>query len=155
MELLNKIYRLVQMGRCSSNIFFDDKFEQSKADRHVFRNFDGEQVEMVVFTHVDDILARAQATMERFAAELGEKFKVKSMVEKFGVEKARRTPASSEVPTLSPSGRAANSGGGKIYVEVPVPGGCGGAHMDGNDDTAGHCVRGARCGQVLEPWTGA
>ena len=27
--------------------------------------------------------------------------------------------------------------------------------MDGNDDTAGHCVRGTRCGQVLEPWTGA
>ena len=27
--------------------------------------------------------------------------------------------------------------------------------MDGNDDTTGHCVRGTRCGQVLEPWTGA
>ena len=27
--------------------------------------------------------------------------------------------------------------------------------MDGNDDTAGHCVRGTRCSQVLEPWTGA
>ena len=27
--------------------------------------------------------------------------------------------------------------------------------MDGNDDTAGHCVRGTCCGQVLEPWTGA
>ena len=27
--------------------------------------------------------------------------------------------------------------------------------MDGNDDTAGHCVSDTRCGQVLEPWTGA
>ena len=27
--------------------------------------------------------------------------------------------------------------------------------MDGNDGTTGHCVRGKRCGQVLEPWTGA
>ena len=27
--------------------------------------------------------------------------------------------------------------------------------MDGNDDTAGHCVRDTRCGQVLEPCTGA
>ena len=27
--------------------------------------------------------------------------------------------------------------------------------MDGNDDTTGHCVRGTRCGQVLEPWTDA
>ena len=59
---------------------------------------------MVVFMLVDDILARTQVTMERFAAELGKKFKVKSMVEIFGVEKARRTPASSGVPTLSPKG---------------------------------------------------
>ena len=51
--------------------------------------------------HVDDILAHAQATMERFAAELGGKFKVKSMVEKFGVEKASRAPDSSGVATLS------------------------------------------------------
>ena len=27
--------------------------------------------------------------------------------------------------------------------------------MDSNDDTARHCVRGKRCGQVPEPWTGA
>ena len=26
--------------------------------------------------------------------------------------------------------------------------------MNGNDNTDGHCVRGTRCGQVLEPWTG-
>ena len=45
-------------------------------------------------------------------------------------------------------------GGGGRYIEVPVPGGCAGAHVDSNDDTAGHCVRGTRRGQVLEPWTG-
>ena len=27
--------------------------------------------------------------------------------------------------------------------------------MDGDDDTAGHCVRSTRYGQVLEPLTGA
>ena len=59
---------------------------------------------MVVFMHVGDILAHAQATMNRFVTELREKFKVKSIVEKFGVEKARKTPASSVVPTLSSSG---------------------------------------------------
>ena len=40
-------------------------------------------------------------------------------------------------------------------LKLPYPGSCGGAHVDDNDDTAGHCVRGTRCGQVLEPWTGA
>ena len=54
--------------------------------------------------HVDDILAQSQATMERFAGELGERFKVKSMVEKFGVKKARRTLPSSGGATLSPGG---------------------------------------------------
>ena len=38
---------------------------------------------------------------------------------------------------------------------VPVLGDIGSANVDGNDETAGHCVRGACCGQVLEPWTGA
>ena len=58
---------------------------------------------MMVIVHVDDMIAHAkdQATMERCAAELGGKFKVKSMVEKFGVEKASRTPTSSGVPTFS------------------------------------------------------
>ena len=28
------------------------------------------------------------------------------------------------------------------------------AHVDGNDDTAGHCVRGTRCGHVLETLNG-
>ena len=68
------------------------------------RKFDVEEVEMVAFMHVDDILAHAPATMKRFAAELGEKIKVKLMVEKFDVEKIRRTPASSVVPTLCQSG---------------------------------------------------
>ena len=72
------------------------------------------------------------------------------MVEKFGVEKTSRTPASLGVSTLSPSGRAVKSGGRRRCVEVPVPRGSEGAHVDGNDDAAGHCVRGTRCGQVLE-----
>ena len=104
MGLLNKIYGLVHAGRCLFNIFCDDKFEQSEVDRCVFRKFNDGEVEMVVFVHVDDILAHAQATMEGFAIEFGGKFKVKSGVEKFGVEKASRTPASSGVPTLSQSG---------------------------------------------------
>ena len=70
----------------------------------MFRKFDDGEVGMVVLMHVDDTLSHAQATMERFAAELGEKFKEKSMVEKFGVEKTGRTPASSGVSTRSPSG---------------------------------------------------
>ena len=80
---------------------------------------------------------------------------MKSMVEKFGVEKARRTSASPGVPTLTTSGRAINSRVGGIYVKFPVPGGCRGAHVGDNDDTAGYRVRGTRCGEVLEPWTGA
>ena len=65
--------------------------------------------------------------MERFAAELGRKFKVKSMVEKSSVEKASRTPASLGRQTLSQIGWAANPAGGKICVEVPVQGGSGGS----------------------------
>ena len=57
-----------------------------------------------MFVHVNDALAHAQATMERFTAKPGETFKIKSMVEKFGVEKTSRTSASSGVSTLSPSG---------------------------------------------------
>ena len=55
---------------------------------------------MVVLVHMDDILAHAQATVERFAAELGEKVSNDVDGKKFGVEKARKTPASSGVPTL-------------------------------------------------------
>ena len=87
-----------------SLICCDDKFEESEANRRVFRKFDDEKVKMVVFVHVDDSLAQAQATMERFAVELGEKFQVKSMVEKFGVKKTSWASASSGVSTLSPRG---------------------------------------------------
>ena len=79
-------------------------FQQSEADRRVFCNFDNVGVGIVVSMHADDVLTHAQATMVRFAAELGERFKVKSMVEMFGVEKTSRTPASSGVSTLSPCG---------------------------------------------------
>ena len=82
---LNKaIYGLVQAGRCWNNKFCDDMtaigFEQAKADPCVFRKVvDGEE-EMVVVVHVD-VLAHAkdQATMDRFAAELGQKFTLKNM----------------------------------------------------------------------------
>ena len=69
----------------------------------MFRKFNDGEVKMMVVVHVDGILAHAkdQATMERIAAELGGKFKVKLMVENFGVEKASRTPAFSGVRTLS------------------------------------------------------
>ena len=59
MGLLNKIYGLVHAVRCLFNIFCDDKFEQSEKDRRVFRKFDDGEVEIVVFMHVDDILAHA------------------------------------------------------------------------------------------------
>ena len=41
MGLLNKIYRLVQAARYLFNIICDDKFEQSEANRHVFRKWRG------------------------------------------------------------------------------------------------------------------
>ena len=55
--------------------------EQAKADPCVFRKVVDSEAEMVVVVHVDDILAHAkdQATMDRFAAELGQKFKLKDM----------------------------------------------------------------------------
>ena len=83
---LNKaIYGPVQAGRCWNNKFCDDMtaigFEQARADPCVFRKVVDGEVEMVVVVHVDDILAHAkdQATMDRFAAELGKKFKLKDM----------------------------------------------------------------------------
>ncbi|CAM9166761.1 unnamed protein product [Ascophyllum nodosum] len=95
-------------------------FEQSKADSCVFRKAVDGKVEMVRIVHMNNILAHAvdQATRERFAVELGRKFKLKHMgdakyyivchiirdrklmVEKVGVEKASRISASSAVPTL-------------------------------------------------------
>ena len=67
MALLNKIVGLVQAGKCFFNMLFDDKFEQSEADRRVFRKVDDGEVEMGVFIYVDGILIHAQDTMERFA----------------------------------------------------------------------------------------
>ena len=81
---LNKaIYGLLHAGRCWNNKFCDDMtaigFEQAKADPCVFHKVVDGDAEMVVVVHVDDILAHAkdQATMDRFAAELGQKFKLK------------------------------------------------------------------------------
>ena len=83
---LNKaIYGLVQVGRCWNNKFCDDMtaigFEQAKSHLCVFRKVVDGEAEMVVVVHVDDILAHAkdQTTMDRFAAELGRKFKLKDM----------------------------------------------------------------------------
>ena len=70
----------------------------------MFRKFDDGEVKMVMVVRAEGTLAHAQGTMEKFAAELGQRFEVKSMAVKFGVEKARRTPASLGVPTLSSSG---------------------------------------------------
>ena len=85
-ERLNKaIYGLVQAERCWNNKFCDDMttigFEQAKVDPCVIRKVVDGEAEMVVVVHVDDILAHAkdQATMDRFAAELGQKFKLKDM----------------------------------------------------------------------------
>ena len=155
--LLNKtIYGLVQAGRCGNNKFCNDMtaigFEQSKADPCVFRKIADKEVNIVVVVHVDDILAHAkdQATMERFTAELGRKFKlkdmcdvknymrchisrnrkshelkldqhlyVKSMVEKFGVKKASRVPASSGVPTLSKAGEPQTLEENKTMLNFP------------------------------------
>ena len=101
MGLLNKIHGLIQAGRCLLSIFCDERFEYSKADPRVFRKFDNGEVVVVIVVHMGDILAHAkdQATMERFAAGLGVKFKVKSVVETFSLEKASKTSVHSGVPT--------------------------------------------------------
>ena len=76
---------LIQAGRCWNNTFCDDmtaiEFEQAKADPCVFRKVVDGEAEMVVVVHVDDILAHGedQATVDRFAAELAQKFKFKDM----------------------------------------------------------------------------
>ena len=106
-------------------------FEQAKAGPCVFRKVVEGEAEMVVVVHVDDIFAYAkdQATMDRFATELEQKFKLKDMgdagyymgchitrnrkacelkldqhlyvVNIFDVKKATKIPAASGVPTLS------------------------------------------------------
>ena len=83
---LNKaIYGLVQAGRCWNNKLCDDitaiGFEQAKLDPCMFSKVVDVEAEMVLVVHIDGILAHAkdQATMDRFAAELGQKFKLKDM----------------------------------------------------------------------------
>ena len=83
--LSKAIYRLEQGERCWNNKFCNGilaiGFEQSKTDPCVFRRIAENKLEMVVVLHVDDILACAtyQATMGRFTAEFGRKFKLKDM----------------------------------------------------------------------------
>ena len=64
-------------------------FEQPK-DPCVFRKVDDGEVDMVVVVHVDHILVHAkdQATMERFAAGIGKKLKLKGMLERTEVIRA-------------------------------------------------------------------
>ena len=84
---LNKaIYGLVQARRCWNNKLCADMtaigFEQAKADPCVFCKVVDGEAEMVVVVHVDEILAHAkvdQATMDRLATELGQKFKLMDM----------------------------------------------------------------------------
>ena len=76
-ELLNKaMYGPAQAGRCWFNIFCNDRTGPCS-----FRKVDDGEMEMVVVVHLDAILAHTkdQATMERFTAELGRKFKLKDM----------------------------------------------------------------------------
>ena len=79
------IYGVVQAGRCWNIKFCDGmtpkRFEQSKTDPCVFRKVVDGEAEMVAVVHVDDILTHAkdQATIDRFVAELGQKFKLKDM----------------------------------------------------------------------------
>ena len=56
-------------------------FEQAKADPCVFHKVVDVEAEMMVAVHVADIIAHAkdQATMDRFTAKLGQKFKLKDM----------------------------------------------------------------------------
>ena len=183
MGRLNKaIYGLVQARRCWNNKLCADMtaigFEQAKADPCVFcRVVDGE-AEMVVVVHVDEILAHAkvdQATMDSFATELGQKFKlmdmgdvgyymgchttrnrkaralkldqhlyVESMAKRFYVEKATKIPAASGCQRSQR--RTNRNPEEKEETRKFVPGGSGGAYVDGDDDTAVYCVRHTRCG---------
>ena len=72
--LLNKFYGFNQLH--------DDRmamgFKQPETDPCVFRKFDDKEMEMVVVVHVNNILTLIQVTMERFAADIEGKFKVKS-----------------------------------------------------------------------------
>ena len=71
------------------------------------------------------------------------------MVKKCGVEKAGKTPASLEMTTFSKADGPQTTEEKEDIFKVPIPGGSGGANVDGNDDTATHCVRDTHCDQVL------
>ena len=128
---------LVQVETCWFNKFRDGRaairFEQSEAGPCAFCKLDDRAVDIMV-VHVDVILAHAkgQPTTKRF---------------KFEGHGCRQLLYGSANPLQSEW--AANPGGRGIYVNVPVPGGSRGVHVDGNDNTAGHYVHGTRCGQVL------
>ena len=88
--------------------------------------------------------------MERFVAELGGNFKVKVDSGEVRCREGKQdifffadtnNLQADEPQTPKEKGR---------YVNVPVPGSSEVTHVDGNDVTAGHCVRRARFGQVLE-----
>ena len=59
------------------------RFEQSKANPCIFCEIDDKEAKMMVVVHVGDILVHVkdQATMERFAAELGGRIWNKIQVE--------------------------------------------------------------------------
>ena len=83
-ERLNKtVYGLVQAGRWQNSKFCVNlmavEFEEVKADLCVFRKVVDDEAEMVVVIHVDDILVNSkdQAKLDRFAADLGQKYKLK------------------------------------------------------------------------------
>ena len=60
MGLMNRIYGLVQVGRCLFNTICD-KFEQSEADRRVFGKFDDGEINIVMLC----MWATALLTLER------------------------------------------------------------------------------------------
>ena len=179
LDFLGAVYWLVQVGRCSMAI----GFEQSKSYLRVFRKVADEGVEMVVAVHVDDILVHSkdQVTIETFAAELGNKFKgkdmggakyyigcmitrnrktlewkldqhlyVKSVMETFGVQKPSRVPASSEVTTLSKADEPQTQEKDNM-LKFPYRDAIGRqTHVDSNDDTAGHWVSSTYCSRFCE-----
>ena len=65
------------------------------------------------------------------------------MMETFGIQTASRTPAPSGVTTLSKADGPQTPEEKEDIFNVPIPGGSGGAHVDGNDDTS-HIVYAVR-----------
>ena len=82
---------------------------------------------------------------------------VELMVKRFDVKKAIKIPAASRVPKLSKADELRNPEEKEEMRKFPYREAVGAfIHLDGADDTAGHCVRRTRYGQVLrKPWAGA